>query len=261
MVLVQMGTGMSEVGTLNFLAVRVTIAIPAYDEIQNLERAVRDARHALEEHAGGDGEVLVVDDGSRDGTGQLADALAAQYADVRVVHHQTNRGFTGAMTTCFREAAGDFIFLAPADGQVSMDELGRFLEQSSKAAIVVGVRDQRAEGLRRTLPSRAFHLFSRTLFGIPYREFSSVFLFRRSLLEGMPFVSKPRSATLLPEILARAHFRGEVIVPVEFHHMRRVAGREKGGQLSVALLTLLDMVRVAMLVRSRERAVPRKSPV
>jgi hypothetical protein len=77
----------------------------------------------------------------------------------------------------------------------------------------------------------------------------------------MPFASRPRSATLLPEILARAHFRGAVIESVEIHHMPRAAGREKGGQLSVALLTLIDMVRVALLVRSRERAVARKTPV
>jgi len=241
--------------------VRVTIAIPAYDEIQNLENAVREARRALAAHAAGDGEVLVVDDGSQDGTGQLADALAAQYPDVRVVHHEANRGFSGAMTTCFRQAAGDRIFLAPADGQVAMDELGRFLDVSANVDIVVGVRDQRAEGLRRTLPSRGFHLLSRVLFGIPYREFSSAFLFRRSLLDGMPFASKPRSATILPEILARAHFRGATIVPVEIHHLPRVAGREKGGQLSVVLFTLIEMVRVALLVRSRERAVPRKSEV
>jgi len=234
----------------------VTIAIPAFDEIENLERAVLDAG-AL---AGQGGEVLVVDDGSRDGTGQLADSLAARYPEVRVVHHEVNRGFSGAMTTCFREAAGEFIFLAPADGQVAMSELGRFLERSSAADIVVGVRDRRVEGLRRTLPSRGFHFVSRVLFGIPYREFSSAFLFRRSLLGKMPFCSKPRGATLLPEILARAHFRGAVVVPLEFHHLPRTAGREKGGQLSVALLTLIDMIRVALIVRSQERAVEGKSP-
>ena len=77
MVLAQMGAPITRETNPRLRAVRVTIAIPAYDEIQNLERAVRDARRALAQHAGGDGEVLVVDDGSRDGTGQLADALAA----------------------------------------------------------------------------------------------------------------------------------------------------------------------------------------
>src|SRR5207245_6412035 len=119
---------------------RVTIATPASDEIENLERAVLDARDAL---AGHGGEVLVVDDGSRDGTGPLADSLAARYPEVRVLHHEVNRGFSGAMTTCFREAAVDLIFLVPAGGQGAISELGRFLECSSAPAIVVRIPGRR----------------------------------------------------------------------------------------------------------------------
>src|SRR4029079_2664626 len=112
----------------------LTIAIPAYDEVANLGRAVDEARAAATRVAPGDTEILVVDDGSRDGTGAVADGLVAAFPEVRVVRHQTNRRVSGAMTTCFREARGDWIFLAPADGQTPLSELLGFFE-------LVGVSD------------------------------------------------------------------------------------------------------------------------
>jgi dolichol-phosphate mannosyltransferase len=240
--------------------VRLSITLPAYDEVESLPAAVSDARAALARVvAPGEGEVLIVDDGSRDGTGALADELAARHGDVRVFRHEANRGFSGAMMSCFREARGDFVFLAPADGQVALTELDGFLALGPAVDVVIGLRDRRADGLHRAVLSRGFHFLSRTLFGLPYREFSSAFLFRRSLLASMSFVSTPRSATLLPEVLARARARGARIETIEVRHHPRSAGRPKGGQLSVALRTLIGLARVALVVRVQERGVARRA--
>src|ERR1043165_9581998 len=104
----------------------VTLAMPAYNEAPNLDRVAAEALAALAA-TGADGELLIVDDGSRDGTGGIADRLALREARVRVVHHDVNRGFSGAMTTALREARGEWVFLVPADGQLDMSELSRFL--------------------------------------------------------------------------------------------------------------------------------------
>src|SRR4051812_40109763 len=129
---------------------RVTIAMPAYDESPNLERTVAEALDALAATAP-DGEVLVVDDGSTDGTGAIADQLARSDTHVRVVHHAANRGFSGAMTTALREARGDLVFLVPADGQVRMRDLERFLAAQADADIVVGLRASRPDPAGRAL--------------------------------------------------------------------------------------------------------------
>lgn len=236
---------------------RVSVALPAYDEVENLEAVVREAREVLAQ-VPGRGEVLVVDDGSRDGTGALADALAARYPDVRVVHHARNRGFSGAILTCLREARGEWVFLAAADGQTPIAELGRFLERAAAADIVVGVRERRHEGLDRKLLSRAFHLVARALLALPQREFSSAFLFRRALVDAMPLRSRPRAATLLPEVLFRARRRGAAIAQLTVTQRPRRAGRAKGGQLSVGLVTLLELLRLALLLRldKRRHAAP-----
>lgn len=229
----------------------VTIALPAFDEAPNVDTVAADALSALDD-CGVAGEVLFVDDGSTDGTGLLVDEIARRHARVRVVHHQTNRGFSGAMTTALREARGEWVFLAPADGQIDMRELSRFLAARGDADIVVGVRRQRAERIGRVLLSRAFHHVAKTLFPLPLAEFSSVFLFRRSLVDAMPIRSRPRSATFLPEVLYRANSRHARFQQLVIDPRPRMGGRAKGAQLSVALLTLVELIRLAPLVRWEE---------
>lgn len=232
---------------------RVTIAIPAYDEIESLPATIAEAiglRDGLPEW---EIDVLIVDDGSRDGTSHLADDLASRHSAVRVFHHERNRGFSGAMLTCFREAAGDFTFLAAADGQTPLPELRRFLSLADQADIVVGIRLSRPEGPYRRLLSVGFHALSRWLYGLPEREFSSAFLFRQALLDVLPLRSTSRSATLLPEVLYRARSRGARIVELDVLQRPRRAGRAKGGQLSVAALTFFELIRIAVLARWEER--------
>jgi len=226
----------------------VTIAMPAFDEAPNVTAVAGEALEALDA-SGSDGELLLVDDGSTDGTSALVDEIGAHDARVRVVHHGTNRGFSGAMTTALRQARGEWVFLVPADGQIEMRELSRFLAARNAADIVVGVRRGRTERIGRVLLSRAFHRIAKTLFPLPLEEFSSVFLFRRALIDAMPIRSRPRSATFLPEVLYRANVRRARFVQLGIDPRPRMGGRAKGGQLSVALFTLVELMRLAPLVR------------
>lgn len=222
--------------------------MPAYDEAPNLAGVAAEALAALAT-SGEDGELLIVDDGSSDGTGAIADDLAVRDPRVRVVHHARNLGFSGAMTTSLRQARGEWVFLVPADGQIDMRELIRFLAARADADIVVGVRRGRPERIGRVMLSRAFHRIAKTIFPLPLEEFSSIFLFRRNLVDAMPIRSRPRGATFLPEILYRANARQARFVELLIDPRPRRGGRAKGAQVSVMLLTLLELLRLAPLVR------------
>jgi glycosyltransferase involved in cell wall biosynthesis len=229
----------------------VTIAMIAYDEAPNVKAVSAEALAALT--AGSiDGEVLLVDDGSRDGTSEIADSIALREPRFRVLHHGANRGFSGAMSSALRQSRGEWIFLVPADGQVPLHDVGRFLAASAGADIVVGIRSHRPERVGRLLLSRAFHRIAKTLFPLPLEEFSSAFFFRRAILDAMPIRSRPRSAAILPEVLFRAHSRGARFVQLRFEARARQGGTAKGARPSLALLTLLELMRLAPLVRFDE---------
>lgn len=236
---------------------RVTIAMPAFDEAPNVATVAAEALQALEASRV-EGELLIVDDGSTDGTSGIVDGLALADPRVRIVHHARNRGFSGAMTTALRESRGEWVFLVPADGQIVMSELEHFLAARANADIVVGVRRRRPERIGRVLLSRAFHRIAKTLFPLPLEEFSSVFLFRRALIDSMTIRSRPRSATFLPEVLFRADRRQARFAELWIDPRPRMGGRAKGAQLSVALLTLLELARLAPLVRWDELRYARR---
>ena len=227
--------------------------MPAYNEVENLRSVVEEARGALVAAAVGRAEIIVVDDGSTDGTAALADELAGRYAEVRVIHHPTNRGFSGAMTTALQGSRGDWVFLAAADGQTPIGELARFLTLRSQAEVIVGVRARRADNAFRVLLSRGFHLLARAAFALPQREFSSAFLFSGPLVRAMPIRSRPRSATVIPEVLYRARAAGARFDEIVMSHRPRLAGRSKGAGPRVILATLFELARLAVLLRLERR--------
>jgi glycosyltransferase involved in cell wall biosynthesis len=226
----------------------LTIALPAFDEAPNLEHVVEQARRAAASIADSV-EILVVDDGSTDGTSKIADDLASRYDDVNVIHHPANRGFSGAMRTCLQSARGDWIFLAPADGQIDLDTARDFFESRGNADIVVGVRQHRADAFHRRFLSWGFHTLTKVLFGLPYTEFSSCFLFRAQFVRGVDLISRPDAATILPELLFRAHRAGAVVIERTMPHFPRRAGRPKGADPRVVLRSLIEIVRLAVALR------------
>lgn len=233
---------------------RVTIALPAFNEAENIVAALDDALAVLRQIPLS-AEILVVDDGSTDDTSALVASRAATVSDIdiRTVRHAVNRRFSGAIRSCLEAARGDFVLLLPADRQVRADVLFDFVRVSEEADIVVGIRSRRADPPHRTLLSFGFHFLARTLLGIPLSQFSSSFLFRRSALDGLTLSSRPRSAAILPEILARARRRGARFREVLIAHHPRIAGRAKGDDLRVALFSFVELLRLAIRIRLSER--------
>lgn len=235
---------------------------PAHNEAANLGALVEEARSALPALAD-EFEILIVDDGSRDETPALADALAAADPLVRVVHHPRNLGYGSALRSGFAAARHPLVAFTDGDRQFRVADVGRLTArmEAGDADAVVGYRIRRADPLIRTLYARSYRLANRIFFGLKVRDVDCACkLFRRSALEGIRVESGGAffSAELLIKLLAANRRIVEVGVP----HYPRVAGSPTGARPSVVLRAVKDFWALRLrLWAAPSRAMRRGEPI
>lgn len=222
---------------------KISVTIPAYNEGETIERVSRNALSSVAALTR-KYELLLVDDGSVDETSQLMNKLKKEFRKkINVIHHKKNKGFSGAMKSCYENAKGDFIFLGPADGQFDYSELKLFINEIKDKDIVVAYRIVNQEKLNRKFYSFFFHLLSRTLFGIRLKEFSSCILYTKEVRNSINITADPFSCLFLPEFIYKSIKKGYKIGQVPIHFYKRKGGTQKGINVRMILKTLLEMTR------------------
>lgn len=233
----------------------LTVAMPAFNEAGNLEQVLGDVLRSLR---GGQSsfELLVVDDGSTDGTAQLADRLASEIDEVRVVHHGRNRGLGAGWRTCVAASLGEWVFLQPADGQMEPSTARRFYEVRGDADVVVGIRSRWDRPPHRRLLTAGFHLVTRFVLGVRLPgDYGVCFLFRGDLVRSLPVVSGDLGVAVIAEWLFLALRRGARLSEEPAEVLPRMSGTSKSGHPSDAAATLIHLVRAAVI----HRVIRRKS--
>jgi hypothetical protein len=204
----------------------LTIVVPAFNERDNLPRVLDDALVFARERCRA-AEILVVDDGSSDGSAALLDELARAHAgSLRVVRHEHNRGLTAALRTGFYGAGNDFVTWIPADGQIPLDELAKILDAWRDHDLVLSTYRRRDDGLARKILSRGLRLLLRATTGLVDR-LEGVYLFRRALLEELDLVAAQSAGAIGFEIAVKARRLGKVIGSTEIECAPRLSGQSK----------------------------------
>jgi len=203
----------------------ISAVLPAYDEEENIEKATRDMAAVLDALDLRDWEVIIVDDGSKDRTGEICDRLAAEDPQhIRVFHHQPNRGYAEALKTGFTSARHQLIFYTDSDNQFDVKEMKRLLPLIEQADIVCGFRIYRFDPLTRLILSWGFNLLVRIMFRINVRDIDCAFkLFRREVFDKVTIESKKFFVDA--EVLAKARYYGFRLVELGVRHYPRPAGR------------------------------------
>ncbi len=198
-------------------------------------------------------ELLIVDDGSRDGTGRLADDLARRYAGVRTVHHAVNRGYGAAVRTGLATARFEYVFLTDGDQQFDPAQIRLLIPALTRTDVVVGYRARRADDLARRLAAAAWNLTVRALLGLRHRDVNCAFkLFRRRALEGLDLSAD--GACISAELLACLQARGHHAIEIPVDHYPRRHGRASGGSLRVIAHAGPELVRIRRRLRAGVRA-------
>lgn len=228
----------------------ITIAIPAYNEEENLEWVVKDALKTLPKYFD-DWEIVIVDDGSTDRTGQLADQLAKKHKQVRVVH-QPNGGYSKAMLTGIRAAKKEFVAYMPADGQFLVRDMENCFKIMKQNDLVLGYRGGRPDyNIYRLILSYGYLILLWLLFGITYKDVGWVNIWRTREVQNLK-INDTRGIFLLTEIVVKFKKRGLRISEARSYYRPRKAGEVKNAKLKVVIDTFLNALKLKwQLLRGR----------
>ena len=188
-------------------------------------------------------EILIVDDGSSDRTGAIADELAAADPRVRAIHHPANRGIGGGFISGVAVATGEWLILIPADLALDLAELGKYLDATRGADVIVGIRSDRSDysGYRLLVSWINIRLIQ-ILFGMKERQFNYISMYRLTVLQRMK-IEYWRNAFFHAETIIKAKTLGYRLVEVEISYVPRASGQPTGARPKLLIRTVRDMLR------------------
>ena len=205
-------------------------------------------------------EVIVVNDGSADATAEIADELARTYPQVRVVHHERNRGYGGALRTGFASATRDLIFYTDGDAQYDPAEMEALWAAFNDGVdLVNGYKISRSDPLHRIVIGRIYHHTVKVLFGLKVRDVDCDFrLMRRSIFDRVAL--EKNSGVICLEMMKKIQDAGFRIAEVPVHHYHRAFGKSQFFNFRRLFRTGVDVMKLwfALVIRKEHRQI---SPV
>lgn len=224
----------------------ISAFFPAYNDAPSLPGLLRRAFDALEQ-ATDDFEVIVVNDGSQDETACVLEQMRQELGPrLRIVTHEKNRGYGGALRSGFAAATRDLVFYTDGDGQYDPAEIHLLLEQwTPNTGLVNGYKRLRQDPWHRILIGRVYNGVARFLFGIRIRDIDCDFrLIRRSLVENLHLEST--SGTICLELVRKIEMTGCEVAEVAVNHYPRLYGRSQFFRWRSLLTTARQFARLYM---------------
>jgi len=226
----------------------LSVFFPCFNEQDNVERVIKSAVDVLSPLKI-DFEIIIVNDGSKDKTGEIADGIAAENKNIKVVHHNINRGYGAALQSGFKAATKEYVFYTDGDGQFDIKELPLLFKYMDDYDIVTGYRIERQDNLIRKINAFCWTTMVNLLFGMKIKDMDCAFkLYRRSVFDNIKLEST--GALINTEIFARAKNKGYKIFQIGVHHYPRTAGVQTGAKLTVILRAFKELFALYKQIKS-----------
>ena len=222
----------------------LSVFFPAYNDAPSLPALLGKTFAVLQAHVA-DYEVIVVNDGSQDRTGEVLEQLRAQHAPLlRVVTHPRNLGYGGALRSGFRAATREFVFYTDGDGQYDPGELPALLALAGpKTGLVNGYKLERHDPRHRVWIGSLYNFCARLLFRIRIRDIDCDYrLIRRELLDRIQLTST--SGTICVELVRKLELSGWQVEEIGVHHYPRLHGRSQFFRLRSLAITFAQLLRL-----------------
>ncbi|HHX66341.1 MAG TPA: glycosyltransferase family 2 protein [Chloroflexi bacterium] len=220
----------------------LTVSMPAYNEAENIAEMIDRVRQIVAPMVD-DLEIIVVNDGSRDNTGEIVREISRQDPRVRLIEHPVNLGYGAAVRDGVWAATRDLIFFTDSDLQFDLSEIRRFLPRIAEADMVVGYRHSRSDPWFRRLFGHGWSWLVNLLFGYTARDIDCAYkLFKRQVVERVQVESG--GAMFSAEFLIRAKHAGFTIVEEPVNHYPRIRGSQTGANPAVIARAFRELFRL-----------------
>jgi glycosyltransferase involved in cell wall biosynthesis len=227
---------------------RVSLFFPVYRDEETVARVTEKAVHVLTDVAS-EYEVIIVDDGSPDAAGRIADELVSKNPHVRVVHHPRNLGYGQALRTGFQAARYEWICFTDGDDEYEVEDLRKLLRLQDHYDLIITFRYAKTYSSWRTFVSYVYNKVLRGLFDTRYRDVScGLKLIRKSVVEELELVST--SPFIGAEVTIKTMLKGFRVGEVGIQTFPREFGKGSSTSPKNILATIRDMRRVHATVFS-----------
>lgn len=222
----------------------LSVFFPAYNEEKNIAVTVTYAIRVLKDLKIPQWEILIIDDGSKDKTGQIADDLAKKYSNIKAIH-QINGGYGMALRTGFANAKYDLVAYTDSDGQFDFSEITNFFDKLDEADVIYGYRIKRNDPIHRIIFGKGWILSLWLLFGLNLNDVDCGFkLIKRKVLDNIPPFQSKRGGMINAELAIQARRAGFRISQVGVHHFPRLGGKPTGASIKVIFKSYLDLFKL-----------------
>lgn|GEM_PF-560081 len=235
----------------------ISVILPAYNEEENIAKTAAQAVSCLESLAR-DWEIIIVNDGSLDKTAEIITAVSKQDARIRVIHHESNRGYGAALKSGIQLAGKDLIFFCDSDLQFHLSEMILLLVWIEQYDIVVGFRANRRDPLYRRINAWGWNILVRLILGLKVKDIDCAFkLFRSIVFKAVKIDAV--GAMVNTDILMQASRMGFKIKEVPVTHFPRLNGKATGANFKVILKAFAELFQLYHKLK-RIRHIVRDDP-
>lgn len=234
----------------------ISLFFPVYNDEKTVEAVTRKSIDVLSQLTK-NWEIIIINDGSPDKSGQIADELSLKYPQVKVIHHETNKGYGAAIRRGLQESQGDLIFFTDGDDEYDVYDFLKIYKFKDFYDLIITFRYKKLYSSKRIFISFVYNFIFRRIFGTPYRDISTgLRAIKKSVTEDLSLTSN--SPFIGAELTLKTKLKGYRIGEVGIQTFPRVFGSGSSTSLRNIKLTLLDMFKVYNEVFSDHYDLPNK---
>ena len=221
----------------------LSVFFPTFNEEKNIKQVVIRAKKVLEKITN-NWEIIIVNDGSRDKTKEVAENLAKTDTRFRVINHKVNKGYGGALKTGYANAKYKWVAFTDSDGQFDFEEIKKFILHQKDADLILGYRLKRADSFARKVYTYIWGLLPVILWGLKVKDYSCGFkLIKKNVFNTIqPLIGEEKVTQI--EILVKAKRAGFRFEEVGVNHYPREFGKQTGANLKVVAKSVIDLFKL-----------------